>query len=347
MSGAEVEDAAVTEDPQDTVVEDPQVPAVEDPQVPGLRLLAAEVLARYPIGVAEIELLLHGYNTTFAVTCTDGTRFALRINVSSGRNRANLNAEIAWVTAIKTVDVPRPQRNLDGDFVTTVWHGELGRHLNCVLYSWLNGTIVDDEGDPAVVAEALFATGVAMAKLHNETEGYRLPDGAEFPELRGALWGVESNFVPENEALTAEALAEILPALAEIDAVAERLWGQGVPQVIHADLHKSNTMWDGTRLAVFDFDDAGIGLPIQDLATAVYYTDSDEEEQALRDGYASVRAFPAVSVRDWDTLILQRRLFLLNWLFETTNLEFQAMLPAYLEKSLERVREFKAAHPSG
>jgi len=33
-------------------------------------------------------------------------------------------------------------------------------------------------------------------------------------------------------------------------------------------------------------------------------------------------------------------LFLLNYLFETKNQEHQEMLPAYLEKSLERVSTF-------
>jgi hypothetical protein len=39
-------------------------------------------------------------------------------------------------------------------------------------------------------------------------------------------------------------------------------------------------------------------------------------------------------------LLLQRRLLLLNYLFETKNPEHKQMLPAYLEKSLELVSSF-------
>jgi hypothetical protein len=39
-------------------------------------------------------------------------------------------------------------------------------------------------------------------------------------------------------------------------------------------------------------------------------------------------------------LLLQRRLLLLNYLFETKNAEHREMLPAYLEKSMERVSAF-------
>jgi hypothetical protein len=39
-------------------------------------------------------------------------------------------------------------------------------------------------------------------------------------------------------------------------------------------------------------------------------------------------------------LLLHRRLLLLNYLFETKNQEEKKLLPAYLEKSLERVSTF-------
>jgi len=41
-----------------------------------------------------------------------------------------------------------------------------------------------------------------------------------------------------------------------------------------------------------------------------------------------------------NSLLLQRRLVLLNYLYETKNPEHKEMLPAYLEKSMERVNGF-------
>ena len=44
-----------------------------------------------------------------------------------------------------------------------------------------------------------------------------------------------------------------------------------------------------------------------------------------------------------DMLLLQRRIFLLNYLYETTNAEHRSMLPEYLEETLRRVEKFLAA----
>jgi hypothetical protein len=37
------------------------------------------------------------------------------------------------------------------------------------------------------------------------------------------------------------------------------------------------------------------------------------------------------------SLLLQRRLVLLNYLYETKNPEHKAMVPAYLQKTMERI----------
>jgi hypothetical protein len=39
-------------------------------------------------------------------------------------------------------------------------------------------------------------------------------------------------------------------------------------------------------------------------------------------------------------LFLQRRIILLNYLYETSNLEHQSMIPEYQEETLRRIRDF-------
>jgi Ser/Thr protein kinase RdoA (MazF antagonist) len=99
-------------------------------------------------------------------------------------------------------------------------------------------------------------------------------------------------------------------------------------------------MWHEGRLSVFDFDDCGFGLEVQDLAVAMYYLDTPEQDAALLAGYKSVKALPDYSDDQMKALLVQRRLMLLNYLFETKNQEHREMLPAYLAKSLERVSTF-------
>jgi Ser/Thr protein kinase RdoA (MazF antagonist) len=110
--------------------------------------------------------------------------------------------------------------------------------------------------------------------------------------------------------------------------------------IIHADFHGWNLMWNEDQLSIFDFDDCGFGIEAQDLAVALYYLDTPEQDQALLAGYKSVKPLPVYSENAMKALLLQRRLLLLNYLFETKNHEHKEMLPAYLEKSLERVSTF-------
>jgi hypothetical protein len=47
-----------------------------------------------------------------------------------------------------------------------------------------------------------------------------------------------------------------------------------------------------------------------------------------------------MSERDLEVFLIQRRVILLNYLYETTNEEHRAMIPEYLEESLRRIRKF-------
>jgi hypothetical protein len=54
----------------------------------------------------------------------------------------------------------------------------------------------------------------------------------------------------------------------------------------------------------------------------------------------SIRPLPTYSENAMKALLLQRRLFLLSYLYETKNAEHKEMLPEYLEKTVERVSTF-------
>jgi Ser/Thr protein kinase RdoA (MazF antagonist) len=118
------------------------------------------------------------------------------------------------------------------------------------------------------------------------------------------------------------------------------LYQNSKAHIIHADMHGWNLMWHEGKLSIFDFDDCGFGVEAQDVAVALYYLDTPEQDQALLAGYTSVKPLPAYSENAMKALLLQRRLLLLNYLYETKNQEHKEMLPAYLEKSLELVSTF-------
>ncbi len=114
-----------------------------------------------------------------------------------------------------------------------------------------------------------------------------------------------------------------------------------VVQPIHADLHGYNLMWHAGQLGVFDFDDAGMGWPIQDLAITCYYLRDIEgaEEQVLA-GYRSVNAIPAVSSAEFEALLMARGIVLLNDLIVLQSHEEQAFVPEFCRRMELRLRYF-------
>jgi Ser/Thr protein kinase RdoA (MazF antagonist) len=305
-----------------------------DEQVESLRSCVGEVLEQYSLVAPVAESINHEYNSTFKVSAGSGEFFALRINVNSQRSIENLNAEIFMVNAIESVKTPKPVANKDGSFVTTGWHEVTGRKLNAVLYTWLDGEEPGDEPTD----EQLFALGVAMAKLHVETLGLELPLDAELSDYTEFFWGSEDLLTGDSSELNSEEKALVAAATVRVDEVVAALQETGARRPIHADLHPWNVMWHEGELSVFDFDDSGVGLPVQDLATSLYYLDTPEQDEALLAGYKSVSALPEYTEQQMKLLLLQRRILLLNYLYETSNPEHREMIPAYQEETLRRIR---------
>lgn len=112
-------------------------------------------------------------------------------------------------------------------------------------------------------------------------------------------------------------------------------------QPLHADLHIWNLRWYRGRLAVLDFDDSGIGVPVQDLAIAAYYLrDNAEQEAALLEGYQEMRPLPDFTTDQYEAMVASRNLVLLNDVITTSNAEFIEMLPRYVPNTLTKLRAY-------
>ena len=304
-----------------------------------LLVIANQALGSYPLEIKEVALINNEYNATFKVLTKDGTHFALRVNVNSPRSIQNLKAEIAWVNFLRDdarVKVPHPISTTEDQFFVTVTNDLGNSEFKCVLYSWLEGEELGDEPTP----EQIRSLGAAMATLHVSSKDFKLPAGAGLPSFKDPMWETEDFLLSEKSVLDPEAKSLIAQALTVIKSEIDELYRQHAQQIIHADLHGWNVMWHEGQVAVFDFDDCGIGLPIQDLATAIYYLDTPEQDAALKEGYASVAPLPEYSESQMQMFMIQRRIILLNYLYETSNEEHRAMIPEYLEESLRRISKF-------
>ena len=308
-------------------------------QIDSLTQLAHHVLIQYGIKDAEVECINFEFNATFSVTTDSGQRYALRLNINSTRNEANIVAEVQWVRALSRVsgiNVPSPIATLDDQFVISALHEESQQLIYGVMYSWLEGEEIGDE--PTL--DQLKLVGRSIALMHENSIDFVLEANAQLPTFDDFFWGTEDYLFSDKSTLQAEHKDAIQRAHDLIMKYTEQLYAESAVHIIHADYHGWNLMWHEGQLSIFDFDDCGFGVEAQDLAVALYYLDNPEQDAALLDGYKSVRPLPVYSENAMKALLLQRRLLLLNYLFETKNAEHKEMLPAYLEKSMERVSAF-------
>jgi Ser/Thr protein kinase RdoA (MazF antagonist) len=308
-------------------------------QQKSLTAFATELLKDYGIHDAKVSCINFEFNATFAVESESGVKYALRININSTRTVDNMKAEVEWVRHLNRtsgVQTPTPIATMKDDYIVSGLHADSGQALYGVMYSWLDGEEIGDEP----TSQQLHEVGKAIATLHQESSEFALSSGNSLPTFSDFFWGTEDFLFSDKSVLLDADRILIQQAHDLIMQFTKELYENSKIHIIHADMHGWNLMWNEGRLSIFDFDDCGFGVEAQDLAVTLYYLDTPEQDEALLDGYKSVRPLPTYSANAMKALLLQRRLLLLNYLFETKNQEHKEMLPAYLEKSLERVSTF-------
>jgi Ser/Thr protein kinase RdoA (MazF antagonist) len=309
-------------------------------QVARLRVTALEALRQYPLKVNGLKLLNHGFNTTFGVRTTAGQRFALRLNVNSRRSAQQLRAESAWLEALSRdteLHLPAPQRNLEGQLNSSVYSPDLDRALTATLFSWLPGKDLGDDATPAQMREI----GRSAAILHAHALGWNLPAGAALVSLEHPLMDSPNNLSLDTSLLGDETRNVIQTVFARVSTALHDLFARDTPRALHADLHNWNLKWARGKLYVFDFDDSGIGVPLQDLAIAAYYLRPDAAlESALLEGYQSVATLPDYSSAEFEAIIAGRNLVLLNDLLVSTTAELTALLPRYVPNTVTKLRHY-------
>ncbi len=312
----------------------------EPAQVELLRRVALEAAPRFGLHVDRCELVLHGFNTTFRVDTVAGATVALRVNTNSVAGPEHLLAQQAWVHAIATetdVRVPDVVPTTEGDAFATVRAEPVGRDFRVVANAWLPGPDVGD-----CDAEQARALGRVMASLHRQAADWVPPPGSGFAVFDEPLCGDEDRLVgslgPAGDGRTV-----IDEALRRTREAYDLTLAEDPPRPVHGDLHGGNLKWSDGRLAVFDFDDAGLATRALDLAVATFYLrrggDADAEA-ALRLGYEEVDALPAVDDGDFEALVASRQLLLANSLLASTTPELRAMAPEYLERTVHRLRHW-------
>lgn len=308
-------------------------------QVAALKAVALQALSRFGMVDAQVSLLNHGFNTTFKVVHS-GRKYAMRLNLNSMKDHNGVLAEIEILRflASKGFPVPNPVAATDRTFVISEPFELLGRAIDVVLMTWLPGSIVADSPTPS----KWYSAGALMAQLHEATAAWMPTPPATLPRVDSCLMDAPFRLDTTEHLAITPVIRELSARLvAQVNDIFARLRITEKTQFIHTDMHGSNLMSNRGAISVFDFDDAGIGFRIQDLANATFYIrDEPALEQALFDGYASVTPLPHFSSMDFEALLAARTVLLINDLIQTTNSDDFAIIPEYAKKVQWRLENF-------
>lgn len=159
--------------------------------------------------------------------------------------------------------------------------------------------------------------------------------------LWGRFWELAA-LTPGQKSLLARARATIAGELAAYGTKPDR-YG-----LIHADLVPENLLIDGNRIQVIDFDDAGFGWHLFELATSLYFICGDRIYPTARDalirGYRSERELPEEALQRLPLFLAARGTTYLGWVHTRQGSETaRELTPFLVERACAVAEEYFAA----
>jgi Ser/Thr protein kinase RdoA (MazF antagonist) len=303
-------------------------------QVDRLREMGTAALREFGLRSPSLKHIAHAENTTFDVRSAGGAgrapkgpyvpgRFLLRIHRPGYQTESSVRSELDWLAALRRdsdMHVPDPITARDGRSVVVVGVDGVPEERVCSLLRWMDGSIREGKGQRPV---HLRQVGRLMARLHTHAEAWKRPSGFD----RGR-WDWEGLFESAgtagiNESWVWDTLNEKERRLYEFsarktaDAVEQLGEGADVFGLIHADLHLGNVLFGAGEARPIDFDDAGFGHWLYDMAVVLHDHRRKEDwpvwRDALLEGYAEECELPDGTDTYLETFMCARCVSLMLW----------------------------------
>ncbi|WP_010487432.1 phosphotransferase enzyme family protein [Pseudomonas sp. S9] len=298
-----------------------------DQQVSCLHELANTALHQWEGSFSELTLVKYRENAVFSARRDDGQRVALRVHRHNYHTEAALRSELQWMEALAAGGLQGPEviPTRDRQQLVSVYSESIGEPRHIDMLAWLAGKTLGtsehgvnaDDSTPDV----FHAAGALAARIHTHGERWEQPD-----EFVRHAWDEEGliGHQPfwgrfwELDALTTDQRQLLLAARrrARIDL---RRYGRNLSNfgMIHADLVPENLLLDKAKLRLIDFDDAGFGWHMFELATALFFCLDDprydQMQASLLAGYQSVRALTRQDLAMLTPFLTLRGMTYLGW----------------------------------
>ncbi|MGB5757490.1 MAG: phosphotransferase, partial [Acidimicrobiales bacterium] len=233
------------------------------------------------------------------------------------------------------------------------------------LIEWIDGVDLDhvlappaEPGRPTrqptrqMVAETYRRIGVTLAVIRRHGQVWEPPpgftrrrwdaDGLVGPQpLWGRFWEIPAD---EDRRRLFRRAAEVLHRRLSNLPTDRAAFG-----LIHADLHTRNVLVAGDRLVIIDFDDAGFGWFIHEIAVALHPATDEpwfgDAREALIDGYRSMYPLTDIEVELLPAFLTIRSLMVVAWLDARPELGLSDHLPAVIDGAAADAERYLDSDP--
>ena len=292
---------------------------------------AWKAVEQFPVDAMDIKPVMQSENVTFRVTDrAGGRRYVLRLHRPGYNSIEELESERIWVDALKETGVPVPdalEANHGGHFTRVDIPGS-GEQRFAGMTTWQDGEPLGnflksctEESERKLIFHRI---GEIAAGFHNRSAGWQAPPGFTRRKLGvGNLLGEDPFWGrfwehPQLEESERALLLEVRDSL----RVALEAYGEqpGKFSMIHADFTPDNIIYDGSHLAVIDFDDCAFGWHMYDIASLLtectFYPDFGELQGALFDGYRLHRELTQQDAGLLSDFLLVRGMAVIGWFYQ-------------------------------
>lgn len=315
---------------------------------------AEEALSHWDGAFQNLALVKYRENAVYSVHNEAGKRFALRVHRLGYHSDAELLSELQWMSALASsgISVPGIVPARDGSLFVKVALPD-ARPLQVDILEWLTGEPIGSIEDlSSCSAEdlqlAYFKVGELAARIHNFGETWTAPNGfvRHAWDTQGLIgqdpfWGRFRDLPALKKHLK---LIDAACAKAETE-LARLGRSPAVYGMIHADFVPENLLEADSRIRLIDFDDAGFGWHLFELATALYFhldtPHYDVVFSALLTGYWSVRHLSEDHVAMLPLFLLLRSITYLSWVQtrrETTTA--MELTPMFVERTIRLAENY-------
>lgn len=325
-----------------------------------MQALALVALRDWDLAVANLAPIKVRENAVFKIDLAGGGRAVLRVHRSGYHSDAELDSEFVWMRALEAAGmaVPRVIRSRRGRDFEVIAVPTVNGTRQIDVFEWIDGHQLGSvesgvSGEGAAIAEQYHMIGKIAARMHNHTAGWQRPAGfcrhawdaaglvGEQP-FWGRFWELAA-LTSGQKSLLARARTMIARELAAYGTKSDR-YG-----LIHADLVPENLLIDDNRVQVIDFDDAGFGWHLFELATSLYFISGDSiyptAREALIRGYRSERKLPREALERLPLFLAVRGTTYLGWVHTRQGSETaRELTPFLVERACAVAEEYFATY---